>query len=85
MEAFNPVTSKLAPIATKLLNSIGMTNGHVQTNDPAIAPADDVNSGDVQMIQQPDHVCGHIIVVQRTRRIGRKAMIAAVGRDDEMV
>ena len=60
-----------------------MVHGQIETDDTAVAPADDIGLPNVQLIEQFQHVVRHQRVTEGGGRVGGPAMAPAVHRNDE--
>ncbi|MEJ1969213.1 MAG: hypothetical protein WDN03_11365 [Rhizomicrobium sp.] len=58
-----------------------MLDRHVEADDAAVAPADHVGAGDMEAVEQLDHVVAHLGVGERSGGVGGAALGAAVHRD----
>jgi hypothetical protein len=62
-----------------------MTDAEIKSKDGAVAPADHIGLGDVQCVQQRDHIISHQVVAVGTGVACAPAMAAAIHHDDSVV
>ena len=68
-----------------LADPVLVPHGEVDADDAAVAPADDVGFGDLQMVHQRNNVVSHQIVAVGACVTGAAAMAAAVHQNDGVV
>nr|WP_279580806.1 hypothetical protein [Fodinicola feengrottensis] len=68
-------------IITSFRTSAGVIDGQLQTEAGAVAVAQDIRGGGVQVPQEGSGVIGHLLVRKRAVEVGGPAVSLLLGRD----